>query len=138
MQSEQVVLAEIKQTHEGTLATKCPVEITQEVIGGKWKGVILYQLLDFECMRFSELKRCMPRITQRMLTLQLRSLEADGLVNRAVYPEIPPRVEYRLTPLGLTLRPVINTLLAWGVLYSENTSDRSALTAEHTEQKTGQ
>ncbi|WP_281180363.1 winged helix-turn-helix transcriptional regulator [Endozoicomonas ascidiicola] len=137
MQSEQVVLAEGKQTHEGTLAAKCPVEITQEVIGGKWKGVILYQLLDFECMRFSELKRCMPRITQRMLTLQLRSLEADGLVNRTVYPEIPPRVEYRLTPLGLTLRPVINTLLAWGVLYSENTPDRSALTAEHTEQKTG-
>ena len=122
MQSEQVVLAESKQSTEECYGDKsgdkCPVEIAQEVLGGKWKGVILYKLLEFDCLRFSELKRLMPRrVTQRMLTLQLRSLEADGLVERTVYPEIPPRVEYRLTDLGQTLKPVINSLMAWGVLY---------------------
>ncbi|ELT98816.1 hypothetical protein CAPTEDRAFT_122160, partial [Capitella teleta] len=100
----------------------CPVEITQEIIGGKWKGVILYKLLESGCLRFSELKRRMPRITQRMLTLQLRSLEEDGLVIRTIYPEVPPRVEYRLTVLGKTLQPVIDSLMKWGLLYEETKS----------------
>ncbi|WP_419834253.1 winged helix-turn-helix transcriptional regulator [Endozoicomonas atrinae] len=97
----------------------CPVEVTQEIIGGKWKGVILYKLLESGCLRFSELKRRLPRITQRMLTLQLRSLEGDGLVIRTIYPEVPPRVEYQLTELGKTLRPVIDSLMQWGLFYEE-------------------
>ncbi|MCL6268699.1 helix-turn-helix transcriptional regulator [Sansalvadorimonas sp. 2012CJ34-2] len=101
----------------------CPVEVALNIIGGKWKGVILYKLLKEECLRFGELKRRMPRVTQRMLTMQLRGLEEDGLVNRKIYPEIPPRVEYRLTPLGKSLEPVIKMLMEWGIHYeisSEN------------------
>ncbi|MEJ9148907.1 winged helix-turn-helix transcriptional regulator, partial [Bacillus thuringiensis] len=84
----------------------CPVEAMVEVIGGKWKGVILYHLLD-GTKRFNELKRLKPNITQRMLTLQLRELEADGIIHREVYREVPPKVEYSLTELGESLRPVI-------------------------------
>lgn len=91
----------------------CPVEATLELIGGKWKGVLLYHLLE-GTLRFSELRRQMPSITQRMLTNQLRELEADGLVHREVFPVIPPHVEYSLTPLGRTLAPVIRELKKWG------------------------
>ena len=70
---------------------------TLNLIGGKWKGVILYRLLTEEVLRFNELRRLLPSITQRMLTNQLRELEKDGLVQRTIYPEVPPRVEYRLT-----------------------------------------
>lgn len=94
----------------------CPVEATLELIGGKWKGVMLYHLLD-GTQRFSELRRQMPSITQRMLTNQLRELEADGLVHREVFPVIPPHVEYSLTPLGKTLAPVIRELKKWGDTY---------------------
>ncbi|KEI70898.1 winged helix-turn-helix transcriptional regulator [Endozoicomonas elysicola] len=108
----------------------CPVEVAQEIIGGKWKGVILYKLLESGCLRFSELKRRLPRITQRMLTLQLRSLEEDGLVLRTIYPEVPPRVEYRLTELGQTLKPVIDGLMAWGILYEEVTQTEGTAVAK--------
>jgi len=94
----------------------CPVEVTLDLIDGKWKGVILYHLQDGTC-RFGELKRKMPRITQRMLTKQLRALEEDGLVIRKVYPEVPPRVEYTLSEMGERLRPVIDVLKAWGEDY---------------------
>ena len=104
----------------------CPVEVALNTIGGKWKGVILYKLMTEECLRFSELKRRMPRVTQRMLTMQLRSLEQDGLVHRKVYAEIPPRVEYRLTPLGKTLEPVIQILTDWGSHYTESSDQVSA------------
>ena len=104
----------------------CPVEVALNTIGGKWKGVILYKLLQEECLRFSELKRRMPRVTQRMLTMQLRSLEQDGLVNRKIYPEIPPRVEYRLTELGKTLEPVIQILTEWGFHYDSTYGNRNA------------
>ena len=106
-------LVSIDQLYEQGLAP-CPVEVALNVIGGKWKGVILYKLQD-GTLRFSELKRLMPRVTQRMLTLQLRSLEEDGLVSRTIYPEVPPRVEYALTELGQTLTPVIDHLMEWGV-----------------------
>ena len=96
----------------------CPVEVALNAIGGKWKGVILYKLLS-GTHRFSELKRKMPRVTQRMLTLQLRALEADGLISRTIYPEVPPRVEYCLTELGMSLEPVIRMLMDWGRLYEE-------------------
>jgi len=91
----------------------CPVEATLDVIGGKWKGVILYHLLT-ETIRFNQLRRLMPDITQRMLTKQLRELEADNLIARKVYPEVPPKVEYSMTEYGMTLAPVIHALQAWG------------------------
>jgi len=95
----------------------CPVEVTLNLIDGKWKGVILYHLQAGTC-RFGELRRRMPRITQRMLTKQLRALEEDGLITRKVYPEVPPRVEYALSEIGEQLRPVIDVLNAWGEAYA--------------------
>jgi DNA-binding HxlR family transcriptional regulator len=86
------------------------------MIGGKWKSVILYYLLD-GTLRFSELRRKMPEITQRMLTLQLRELEADGIVTRTVHPVVPPRVDYCLTPFGLTLEPLLRQMADWGKRY---------------------
>ena len=91
----------------------CPVEGTLELIDGKWKGVILFHLLS-GTMRFNELRRQLKNCTQRMLTNQLRELEADGLVHREIYPEVPPKVEYSLTPRGRTLEPVILALKKWG------------------------
>ena len=96
----------------------CPVEACVEVIGGKWKGVILFHLLG-GTKRFNELARLMPDVTQRMLTRQLRELEADQVVARKIYPEIPPRVEYSLTEFGRTLDPVLRTLQKWGMAYLE-------------------
>lgn len=92
----------------------CPVEACVEVIGGKWKGVVLYHLLG-GTKRFNELLRLMPGVTQRMLTRQLRELEADMIVERKVYPEVPPKVEYSLTEFGRTLEPVLKTLQGWGM-----------------------
>ena len=94
----------------------CPVEACLEVIGGKWKGVILFHLLG-GTKRFGQLSRLMPAVTQRMLTRQLRELEADGIVVRAAYPEVPPRVEYSLSPFGKTLAPVLEVLRGWGSEY---------------------
>ena len=91
----------------------CPVEATLTYLDGKWKGVILFHLMD-RTLRFNELRRNLPAITQRMLTKQLRELEESGLISRTVYPVVPPRVEYALTPLGSTLKPVIRALAAWG------------------------
>lgn len=96
----------------------CSVEATLHYIGGKWKGVILYHLLQ-ETLRFSEIRRRLPRITQRMLTTQLRELERDGIVLRTVYPVVPPKVEYTLTEHGLTLEPVIIALKKWGDTYAD-------------------
>ena len=89
----------------------CAVETTLDLIDGKWKGVILYHLQD-GTQRFGELRKRMPGITQRMLTKQLRALEEDNLVVRKVYAEVPPRVEYRLSEVGESLRPVIDILKA--------------------------
>ena len=93
---------------------ECAVEVTLGLIDGKWKGVILFHLQD-GLLRFGELRRKMPGITQRMLTKQLRALEEDGLITRTVYPEVPPRVEYALSQTGQRLRPVIDALRAWGI-----------------------
>ena len=91
----------------------CAVEAALRFIDGKWKGVILWHLLD-GTLRFNQLRRLLPGVTQRMLTNQLRELEADGLVHRRVHAEVPPRVEYRLTERGRTLEPVLSALKAWG------------------------
>ncbi|EFM08404.1 transcriptional regulator, HxlR family [Paenibacillus curdlanolyticus YK9] len=101
----------------------CSVEATLDVIGGKWKGIIVFHLLN-RMRRFNELRRLMPSITQRMLTLQLRELEENGIVHREVYKEVPPRVEYSLTPFGLTLRPIIMQMMEWGRSYEMMLAER--------------
>ncbi len=110
----------------------CPVEATLDVIGGKWKSVILYHLLD-GTRRFGELRRLLPGVTQRMLTLQLRELERDGVIRRTVYAEVPPRVEYALTPFGESLRYVILMMLEWGAKNMDTilaNKERAMATAE--------
>lgn len=94
------------------------VKTTLDVIGGKWKSLIMF-MLTRETMRFSELQRSIDGITQKMLTQQLRELEADGLVNRKVYPQVPPKVEYSLTDYGRTLLPVLETMHKWGSSHKE-------------------
>ncbi len=91
----------------------CSLDITMSFIGGKWKTVVLWYLRK-DKKRFSELKRHIPEITEKMLSLQLRELEKDGLVQRTVFPEVPPRVEYELTDEGKTLLPVLEAMAAWG------------------------
>lgn len=91
----------------------CPVEATLALIGGKWKGVILWHLLQ-GTLRFNEIRRRVPSVTQRMLTNQLRELEADGFITRTVYPEVPPKVEYSVSERGRSLEAVILALKAWG------------------------
>lgn len=92
---------------------ECVVDAALDLIGGKWKGIIIFHLLD-GTLRFNALKRFTPGITQRMLTKQLRELEAAGLVLRTVYAQVPPKVEYRLTHAGMQLAPVISALKIWG------------------------
>ncbi|NGM84013.1 helix-turn-helix transcriptional regulator [Paenibacillus sp. 7124] len=94
----------------------CPVEYTLDVIGGKWKGVLLYHLIG-GTKRFSDFRRIYPDITQRMLTLQLRKLEEDGVIHREVYHQVPPKVEYSLTEFGRTLVPIILLMRDWGEVY---------------------
>lgn len=92
----------------------CPVRAALDLIGGKWKGLVLYHLLEGP-LRFSEVQRRLHGVTQRMLTLQLRELEAGGLIHREAYPVVPPKVEYSLTPRGRTLEPILRALRTWGV-----------------------
>lgn len=92
----------------------CPVESTLCYLDGKWKGVILYHLLNEGTLRFNALRRHIPSVTQRMLTKQLRELEVAGLISRTVFPVVPPRVDYSLTVLGRSMEPVISALKAWG------------------------
>ena len=97
----------------------CPVEATLALVGGKYKALILWKLMT-GAMRFSELRRAVPGSTPKMLTQQLRELESDGLVHREIFPVIPPRVEYSLTPFGLSIRPVLESMYAWGTGYLEH------------------
>lgn len=97
----------------------CEKELTLAVIGGKWKLIILWHLGMEGKKRFSELKRLIPHITQKMLTNQLRELEEDQLVIRKVYPEVPPRVEYSLTEHGESLVPILKMMYNWGKNYGE-------------------
>ncbi|MEW9551151.1 winged helix-turn-helix transcriptional regulator [Nonomuraea sp. NPDC050783] len=96
----------------------CLVEVAMEILGGRWKLAIVYKLLQ-GTHRFGELKREMPGITPRMLTRQLRELEEDGVVTRTVHREVPPRVEYSLTPTGQSLRRIVGLLDEWGRAYLE-------------------
>ncbi len=92
---------------------RCPVETTVEIIGGKWKTVLMYHLVSGE-KRFSQLQRLAPLASDRMLTRSLKELEADGLVRREVFAEVPVRVEYSLTQDGQTLVPILNAMGEWG------------------------
>jgi DNA-binding HxlR family transcriptional regulator len=99
----------------------CPVGVVLRILGGKWKLSILCALLD-GTKRFSELRRLNPGITQRMLTNQLRELEADLVVTRKIYAEVPPKVEYSLTEVGKKLQPILQQLEQWGRIYLLDTS----------------
>ena len=100
-----------KQTHSDR--STCPVENTLKAIGGRWKVLILRELF-VEVKRFNQLHRALRGVTQKMLTQQLREMEADGLIHRQVYPQVPPKVEYSLTPLGESLKPILNAMHDWG------------------------
>ncbi|TWT80320.1 putative HTH-type transcriptional regulator YybR [Planctomycetes bacterium CA13] len=115
-----------KKRHINYDPPACPVEATLELIGGKWKGIVLYYLLDGR-LRFSELKRKIGCVTQRMLTKQLRELEACGLVNRIVYAEVPPRVEYELTKEGKSLKPILDSLKTWGESHALRLHEKRAV-----------
>jgi len=107
-----------KKMQKQTEAPLCPLSFSMSLIGGKWKCIALYHLGEGP-LRFGELRRCMPNTTQRMLTLTLRELEADGIVNRKVFNVVPPHVEYSLTPLGKALAPVMEALTTWAMLYRQ-------------------
>lgn len=105
----------------------CPIEAAFDVIGGRWKGVLLYHLLDSP-KRNSELRRRIRGITPRVLARQLRELEAAGVIARTVYPEVPPKVEYALTPFGRMLEPMLLDVRDWGETYLDHLE--SALAAD--------
>ncbi len=95
---------------------QCSMELTLALIGGKWKSLILWHLGD-KTLRFSELRKGMPQVTQKMLTQQLRELEEDGLIYRHVYTQVPPRVEYSLTEAGKSILPILGAMCQWGLDY---------------------
>jgi len=97
----------------------CPVATTVQLIGNKWKLLILRNLL-VRPWRFNELRKSLDGISQKVLTESLRSMESDGIIVRTVYAEVPPRVEYSLSELGETLRPILDAMQAWGQEYKEN------------------
>lgn len=119
-----------KQRHD--IYTNCPVEATLDIIGGKWKSIILFRVLE-KTRRFNELRRLLPNLTQRMLTNQLRELESDGLVARKIYAQIPPKVEYSITEFGKTLEPVLRILTQWA---NQHMLPRMAATKPNTEKET--
>lgn len=99
----------------------CPVETTLSLIGDKWKVLILRDLMD-GTKRFGELKKSIGSVSQKVLTAQLRDMEENGLVNRTVYAEVPPRVEYSLTEIGHSLKPIIDAMMDWGIDYKAKMS----------------
>ncbi|MEF2144805.1 MAG: helix-turn-helix domain-containing protein [Desulfovibrionaceae bacterium] len=103
----------------------CPFELTLQLIGGKWKPLVLYKLGREGTLRFSELRRNLPGVTQKMLTQQLRELETDGLVLRKVYAQVPPKVEYSLSDLGRTIMPVLEMLCEWGRTYEVQAREKA-------------
>ena len=105
----------MEETMEKTLPA-CPVETTLMLISDRWKVLIIRDLLD-GTKRFGELKKSIGSISQKVLTSNLREMEADGLVNRKVYAEVPPRVEYTLTDTGYSLKPILDAMVEWGMEY---------------------
>ncbi|MFR5266893.1 winged helix-turn-helix transcriptional regulator [Clostridium sp.] len=101
------------------ILSPCPVEVTLQLIGDRWKVLILRDLMD-GTKRFGELKKSIGSITQKVLTSNLRSMEADGLLTRKVYAEVPPKVEYTLTETGYSLKPILDSMANWGENYKSN------------------
>jgi len=101
----------------------CPVSATLELIGGKYKSLILWHLID-GTLRFGELRKLIPQATPKMLTQQLRELEDAKLLIRTVYPVVPPKVEYRLSELGVSIKPILERMYAWGADYLEKNGKR--------------
>jgi DNA-binding HxlR family transcriptional regulator len=99
-----------KQRHKQY--TNCPIEAALDAIGGKWKAILLFRIIE-DTRRFNELRRLIPNVTQRTLTNQLRELEQDGLITRKIYAQVPPKVEYSATELGDSLKPIIEALSEW-------------------------
>lgn len=112
----------------------CAMDVTMNFIGGKWKTVVLWYLRK-DKKRFSELRRLIPSITEKMLSLQLKQLEQDGFVDRIVYPEVPPRVEYRLTEFGKTLIPILEEVAKWGRQLAETEGEIVEVKAAKPSQK---
>lgn len=108
----------MSENNEDLKIEKCPVETALDVLAGKWKILILWYLRS-ETKRFNELQKLLPRTTQKMLIQKLRELEEDGIINREVYPVVPPKVEYSLTKYGETLKPIIKQLYLWGEIHKE-------------------
>lgn len=107
----------------------CPIEATIELIGGKYKALILWHLID-RTLRFHELRELIPQATPKMLTQQLRELEADGLLCRTVYPVVPPKVEYTLSDFGNSIVPILNVMCTWGNNYLEKSNTAPCSTAQ--------
>lgn len=105
--------------------THCPAEFTLSMIGGRWKIPLIFHLLG-GAKRFSALARALGGVSQKVLAQQLREMERDGLVERKIYAEVPPRVEYSLTPLGRSLKPVVDSMCRWGVAHGASTAAREA------------
>lgn len=106
----------------------CPVEACTEVIGGKWKGKVLFILFTGP-KRFGELRKLLPDTTQRMLTTQLRELEGDGIIERKVYAQVPPKVEYSISPKGESLKPIIDAMWCWGREFLNQLPEEKAKTS---------
>ncbi len=113
----------INENHD---KTTCSVEITLKVIGGRWKVLILRELFD-GVKRFNQLHRSINGVTQKMLTQQLREMEQEGLIHREVYLQVPPKVEYSLTPLGESLKPILDSMHQWGTKFLSQKNPDSEL-----------
>ncbi len=119
----------------------CEIRDAMLIIGGKWKSMIMHILGQHETIRFNRLKTMIPKISQKMLTQQLRELERDGLVQRQVYPEMPPRVEYTLTEMGMSIGPLYKTIHQWQKIHIDdieqcrNAYDQSLKAHNHTHEK---
>lgn len=99
---------------------QCELVVSMDMIIGKWKPIIIQQLIENGTLRFNEIRRLIPDITQRMLTLNLRELEDNDIVSRVIYPQIPPKVEYSITEYGRTLIPIMETMHQWGAVHLEH------------------
>ena len=106
----------------------CPIESTLQIISGKWKSVILYHLIKQDATHFGELSRQMKDCSRRMLALQLKELEDDGVIVKHQYPVIPPKTDYKLTDFGQTLTPVILAMEKWGNYYNKVSAEKNDLT----------
>lgn len=109
--------------NEERLKKTCGMTYTLDLIGGRWKGSILWALIEDERLRFSQLRDLLNGISERMLAKQLGELEEDQLINRIVYPEVPPRVEYELTEVGHSMRPMLQEMSDWGERHKEQTKE---------------